>query len=74
MFISFYGENGSGILNVFETNKHLNTKQNNLVVQIRRNIFAIAMAKMLRPSFIQDRPVFNRPRTSVTGAVLQTPS
>ena len=45
-FVNFYlfylyGDNGSGILNVFETNRHLNTMQNNWVVQIIRHILAI---------------------------------
>ena len=40
-------DNGSGILNVFETNKnkHLNTMQNHWVVQIRQHILAICLLK-----------------------------
>ena len=35
-FLYFHDKNGSGIINVFETNKHLNTMQNHWVVQIRK--------------------------------------
>ena len=43
MFI--HGDNGSGILNVIETNKHLSTKQNHWVVQ---TILQFLVIRLLR--------------------------
>ena len=56
-FFYIHGDNGSGILNVFKTNKHLNTLQNHWVVQIRLHILAI---RLLRTTslFLLDHPVF----------------
>ena len=34
-FLNFHGNNDSGILNVFESNKHLKTMPKHWVVQIR---------------------------------------
>ena len=56
-FFYLHGDNGSGILNVFETNKHLNTMQNHWVVQIRLHILAIPLLRTTA-WFIQDHPVF----------------
>ena len=52
-----YRDSGSGILNVLEANKHLNTMQIHWVIQIRQNIFSIPLLRTIA-SFIQDHHVF----------------
>ena len=56
-FFYIHGDNGSGILYVIETNKHLNTMQNHCVVQIRLHILAISLLRTTA-SFIKEQPVF----------------
>ena len=56
-FFYLHGDNGSGILNVFETNKHLNTMQNPWVVQSRQHVLSICLLRTTA-SFIKDNPVF----------------
>ena len=56
-FFYIHGDNGSGILNVIEEKKHLNTIQNHWVVQIRLHILAFSLLRTTA-SFIKDHPVF----------------
>ena len=56
-FFHLHGDDGSGILNIFETNKHQNTMQNHWVVQIRLHILAITLLRTTA-SFIKDHPAF----------------
>ena len=54
---SIHEDNGSGIFNVIETNKHLNTMQNHWVVQIRLHILAIRLLRTTA-SFFKDTQYF----------------
>ena len=57
VFVNFFylhGDYGLGILNVFETNKHLSTMQNHWVVQIRLHICLLKTTTL----FIKDHLVF----------------
>ena len=56
-FFYLHGKLVSGILNVFETNKHSNKMQNHWVVQIKLHILVI---HVLRATawFIKDHPIF----------------
>ena len=59
MVFSFFilGDNGSSNLNVFETNKNLNTMENPWVVQIRLHILVVCLFRTT-PSFIKDHQIF----------------
>ena len=54
-FSYFHGDNGSGILNVFETKEYLDTIQNYLLVQIRLHMVAIPFLGTTA-LFIKDHP------------------
>ena len=56
-FFYIHGDNESGIFNVIETNKHLNTMKNHCVVQIRLHILAICLLRTTA-LFINDHSVF----------------
>ena len=56
-FFYLHGDNGSGILNVFETKKYLNSMQTYWVVQIILHILAISLFRNTA-LFIKDHHVF----------------
>ena len=56
-FFYIPGYTGLGILNVIEISNHLNTMQNNCVVQIRLHILAIVLLRTTASSN-KDHPVF----------------
>ena len=56
-FQCLLGDNGSGILNVFDTNKHLNTMKNHKVVQIPLHILTVCLLRTTA-LFIKDYPFF----------------